>query len=735
MENRIALEQQLKTARMVLGVLEQQAAGYTALSIPAHLCIELEEKRKEVQSLEERITQLSGQYSRVINNVPNRPAVFVGRQIEIARCLEALAPDDRGWGVVIDGIGGMGKTALALEVAQQVQQQAWFDAYLFISAKTTWLSPDGVREETLSHSSLDAFVREFARLLGEETMVRVTDATARRAALLDALRGRRVLLIWDNLETLTSEERGMIAEFLRKLPGANKALITSRQRTGESALNIRLDRLSFDEAQQLLVELGQRQPRVAHELAQSTPAVRLALYEAAGGNPLALHWTLGLVAQKGYTLTQALGRLQDAARSTDLYSFLFAIATHDLAASDRCVLAALATFQTPASTAALVDVSGLAYSQIEIALERLVTLSIVHDLEGAGYGLHPLTRTYVHAALSAESKSNEAKLDVSTHRKALRYWIDFAKQNGGRTDNYARYPALDAQWPNLEAMASALRALAGINDATGEGSILRDAEAARLLHELADALYQFLYFRGYWIEQIQLQTWAYAANLALGTWSAAGWSAYWVAFTYYNRGKTEQVDAWATRTAAAMARSGNRRDQAFATRLQGLVAQQRNQWNEASRFYQTALNTYRILGAEEDQAIVLNDMGNLACAQQGYEQAETYYRQALALAEKIGYIEGQTTYTGNLGRLALDYNLPVEARRWYERELILAKQMGYLEMIAHASYGLAQVSEEEGRYTDALAQAQEALQISERLGDRNLAETRDLVARLRQKIG
>ena len=160
------------------------------------------------------------------------------------------------------------------------------------SKKTTWLSPDGVREETLAHSSLDAFVREFARLLGDGALAHITDATARRGALLDALRGRRVLLIWDNLETLTAEERGQIAEFLRKLPGANKAIITSRRRTGESALTIRLDRLSFDEAQQLMFEVGRRQPRVAHELAQSAPAQRLALYEAAGGTPLLPHQCL-----------------------------------------------------------------------------------------------------------------------------------------------------------------------------------------------------------------------------------------------------------------------------------------------------------------------------------------------------------------------------------------------------------------------------------------------------------
>jgi len=45
------LHQALKIAHRALAILEQQAAGYTSLTIPAHLQIELEEKRAEVARL------------------------------------------------------------------------------------------------------------------------------------------------------------------------------------------------------------------------------------------------------------------------------------------------------------------------------------------------------------------------------------------------------------------------------------------------------------------------------------------------------------------------------------------------------------------------------------------------------------------------------------------------------------------------------------------------------------
>ncbi|GEM_PF-6690413 len=45
----------LRMARRALAILEEQAAGYSALSIPVHLQIELEEQRKRVRDLEVRL--------------------------------------------------------------------------------------------------------------------------------------------------------------------------------------------------------------------------------------------------------------------------------------------------------------------------------------------------------------------------------------------------------------------------------------------------------------------------------------------------------------------------------------------------------------------------------------------------------------------------------------------------------------------------------------------------------
>jgi len=53
--DRDSVARALRMARRSLATLEEQAAGYTSLTIPAHLKIQLEDKRREVAELEKRL--------------------------------------------------------------------------------------------------------------------------------------------------------------------------------------------------------------------------------------------------------------------------------------------------------------------------------------------------------------------------------------------------------------------------------------------------------------------------------------------------------------------------------------------------------------------------------------------------------------------------------------------------------------------------------------------------------
>ncbi|HYF63195.1 MAG TPA: tetratricopeptide repeat protein [Herpetosiphonaceae bacterium] len=727
MEDRAHLEELRDILRGNLEHSEKQAAKYGPLDLPLRLKNQIDETVNELRSVEARLAQLDGtaKAQSVPDHLPRFNQTFVGRKDELRDCLESLQEGYRGWGVIIDGLGGMGKTMLAVEAALRARAAAMFDAYLFCSAKTTWLSPQGVREETLANSSLDAFVREFARQLKLEHVQRMPDSLERRQGLLDALAGRRVLLIWDNLETLIAEERNLIADFLNRLPAPSKAILTSRKRTGESAMTIRLDKMDESEARELIKDLARRNPRLRAELAQSGPLLR-DIYVASGGNPLAISWTLGLVDAAGLSLAQALERLRDGQRSSDLYSFLFGALADELRPDDKQALVMLSTFYAPASLAAICDVSGLGQRQAEIALERLVQRSLVSDLENGHYALHPLTRTYVRATLEQPTPiGGDPRLDPAALRRALRYWVDFAQKYG---ESYETYDRIEAVWTTIEKAANDLHRMAL------DGEILLDAEAAAMMNELVNSLQIFTNIRGLWEERIHLNTQAYQAMHVMNDWSNAGWRAHDIAFTRYNRGETDQATLWANVAEQAWNHGGTQHDQADGKRLQGLTAEQRGDLDHAAHLYRDALSTYRRLGARLNQAVVLNDLAGIARIRNQYAEAEKYYQQSIDIYEDMGDISNLSVEYSNLGICSLDQDKLITARQSFEHGLKLARQVRHDETTARSLYGLALIDEQEGQLNRALDQAEEALKIRERLHDRDTGYTRELVERLREKL-
>jgi len=66
-----SLLKQLQYTRRTLALLEGQAAGYSSLTTPTHLIIELEDKRREVADLETKIKQNSEHYGESADQTPS----------------------------------------------------------------------------------------------------------------------------------------------------------------------------------------------------------------------------------------------------------------------------------------------------------------------------------------------------------------------------------------------------------------------------------------------------------------------------------------------------------------------------------------------------------------------------------------------------------------------------------------------------------------------------------------
>ena len=191
-------------------------------------------------------------------------------------------PNRAGWGVLIDGAGGIGKTALAIRAGHLASDET-FPTKIFLSAKTRELTPHG--EQKLADFQLPnymALLAELARELGEDEIAK-GNPNERAKEVRRALESRQALIIIDNLETLDEQERERLFQFLRRLPRSCKAIVTSRRRTDVAAEIIRLDRLTPEAAQSLIAKLAERNKL----LARATQAERRQLYEICRRQPAA----------------------------------------------------------------------------------------------------------------------------------------------------------------------------------------------------------------------------------------------------------------------------------------------------------------------------------------------------------------------------------------------------------------------------------------------------------------
>jgi hypothetical protein len=209
------------------------------------------------------------EHSKPTGNTLPRLGYFVGREKELKTIASALSPETRTWGALIDGPGGIGKTALAIKAAHDAPAEL-FERKIFITAKVRELTAEGEAKLTdFTRPTYLAMLDELGKELGADGLEKLAP-DERPNELRLALAGKKALIIFDNLETLPEEERTRLFQFLSRLPEGNKAIVTSRRRTDVDARIVRLDRLSHDEAMQLIAELAKKYPRLPAPHQKST---------------------------------------------------------------------------------------------------------------------------------------------------------------------------------------------------------------------------------------------------------------------------------------------------------------------------------------------------------------------------------------------------------------------------------------------------------------------------------
>lgn len=669
------------------------------------------------------------------NNLPRR-AAFFGRAKEMEVVMRALSPSDRTWGVLVDGIGGIGKSSIAIEAAYRAQEEGLFDAFVFVTAKQNLLEPGGIRALNPPAHTLDEFLNETTRILGQPGIAKLAGEVKRRA-LLDALRTMRALLIYDNLETLSKEEQEAMADFLRGLPQECKAIITSRRRGGEGAVWLRVEELDWEAAHGIIENEMVRDAGLANKLRRVKSRWQ-ELYNGTNGSPLALVHTLGLMrVRAALTFDGALEMLQGrgkswtglpqkGAQTTPLQIFVFQEARKELTTNDKVALGALSFFFPSATFEAWMQVANLSRNALETTIDRLSALSLVNVLSGEErYSLHPYTRTFVREELFADPN-----VERETGMRFARYWVEYSQRFGGWSkESYKTYDSLEAEWASLNTASDLLWKFSGVaNDRA------KDDEAARMLVVFASALSSFLPFSGRWDKHIELSTKAYYAANTSDTWRNTGWRAFDVAWMYYKRAHTKDASTWLNHCKEAWKHGGTQGDHATAFRLEGLIAQQRKDFVRAEQLLQESLKIRRTLNADREVAFVLISLAHLAQEQKNYRLAEKHFLEALELSRRTSDTSTQASVNGYLGELNVQQKRWSEAGKWFELAMPMAKEVGRVELIARIQYGFACIQEASGRLDVALQSAEEALKIYEKLQHGSLREVQKLIERLEKKI-
>jgi LuxR family glucitol operon transcriptional activator len=334
------------------------------------------------------------------HNLPQRSYTrFVGRQAELKRLTQLLLPHPRSrhFVVTLDGIGGVGKSALALELAYRYRDSyatlaadERFEAIVWVSAKRTLLTAGGIQQRAQSFNTLADLYREIATVL-EQPAILQADLEGRRGLVDRALTAQRALLIVDNLETVDDEE---LLSFLREIPDPTKVIVTTRHRI-DIAYTIRLNGMPAPDAQALmLVEAARKNVELPDPITGD-------LYRRTGGLPLAIVWSIGLISL-GHSIESVLRRLGSG--HSDIARFCFAESVARIRERDAYrLLMALALFESHVSRAMLGEVAGLGADVIgrDDGLAELLQLSLIEQ-KGERFFLLPLTQSYALDELATQ---------------------------------------------------------------------------------------------------------------------------------------------------------------------------------------------------------------------------------------------------------------------------------------------------------------------------------------------
>jgi predicted ATPase/class 3 adenylate cyclase len=629
------------------------------------------------------------------NNLPEQLTSFVGREREI---MEAEALLERARMLTLLGMGGMGKTRLALQIAGDVLD-GYLDGAWFVD-----LAP--IRESSLVAS-------ETAKVLG----VRAEPETPISETLCADLKPRKLLLILDNCEHLIQPSAELANLILRFARGV-RIIATSRvalQVSGEQTYPVlplpvpartdKLDVLSRSTAVRLFVDRAQlRQPTfVLGERDSQAVGELVARLE---GIPLALELAAARV--RTMSVTDINARLNDRYRL--------------LTGGDRVLLPRQQTLR------ALVDWSYDLLNQSErTALNRLSVFIGSFDLEAAeqvcsAEPLESLDILDIVTSLVDKSLIGRDDREQGTRYRILETIRDYAREKLEQAGELASTAARHCH--HYFALAKAIRdGLRGSDAAQwsvrGEADLDNIRAAIALaMHggvdplisvKIAVAMQNFWILRGYCTEGRGIVRSALALPAIKASNVAQGYGLYVGAALAVSQSDYLEARNMLRICLDLRRRIGDLREIAGTLSTLALAQLRAGEATEAREDEQEALTIFRQCGDRVGEAIVQLHLGQIAQYVGDEVEALARLEESRAIAREIKHPETEGESELVLGQVALDAGDQARAREHFNRSLAICQEAADKRGEANAYWWLAKADLEDGLLVAAGQRLTEAL--------------------------
>ncbi|MBN2394819.1 MAG: tetratricopeptide repeat protein [Anaerolineae bacterium] len=645
---------------------------------------------------------MPGGYTQVISplyGVPTNP-IFVGRTDalqQVGQGFRARHP------VVIWGAGGIGKTALAAEVAQR---QSWH-----FPGGVLWLDCRG-------GPALDILLNRIGAFCGIQGIEQV-EPEQKEERVRYALAGleERCLLVFDNAEDVW-DKRDVRQLVGQRLPNNAQVLLTTRENPEQAMWpTVELPPLVDEAMTTLFYRLA-----VAAGVKVGAQADLDAIPDVISwlqGHPLALMLVVPLMAKRGIRRVW-LDLQQQPLKGVEA---AFAVSYNRLTTTQQQLFMRLSVFAISFEwEAAEVLLPG--EENVDEALDVLVQRALV-SFDGARYAYHALLRQYGYARLQ----------DVGDPRPVHRLVAKYLRSKitdrslGGTPEEILE--EVD-QWESAEAWEDFARNandLVGSLDRVGYWEEIR----VRLMHALETVRQQLDLpdLEAYLLQNLGViltkqVKWdqavaSYEQSLVIlersNDMQGIAQVSNNLGFIFANKGEWDRAIKYYERSLAIKERTNDTLGIAKTKENLANVYALKGEWNLAAKMYEENLVFYERIDDVHQTAMTLNNLGLIYTNKGEWDRAITMYDQSLVILERVSDIHGMSSVFCNLGGAYLQKGQWDKALRYYKKSLAASEHIGDELGKAKAWMGIGQVYESKRKWNQAIKMYEQSLAIQERVGD------------------